>query len=469
MPDREIPRRRGVTEQPVRLLVRGRHAEPGSGSGFLRGGTASALPDYAANLRDDFRTLLRADLRVAAPESSPFLELRSGVDDRSVYFHPPSAAILVYDRPQDDAALLDAHHILLRHPSPTSRLAPNQPIGSIEYYATGACNLRCGYCYLGPLAEAPAPADLDPAPFLRRVAQLLAEGRIAPRLRVAIIGGEPLLVLPGLRQAVSGLERLAKHHGVSVSFGLTTNGHRLDEDAAEFLRAHHIAVKISYDGQDNERNRPARRAAVPSSSLDLSRLRRLTDGIPVTLNATLLPPQFDSQADVLAELIGAGFSRVQISVANGIRWTAADLRRFFRGLCALTWEAQRRGCQELQQAQVISTLRDYRLRQSHCGAGVSHIALDAAGNVEPCSTSFNSDGHGRESTFGLYDVDRDPACSACAFRYGCGGGCRAFRREGQPCISDCAPIYLRFVLAMGLVAELPGFLVAPSRQSPREA
>jgi uncharacterized protein len=387
----------------------------------------------------------------------PMLELHSLVDGRSVYFHPPSAAILTYDRPQEDDTLVNAHRILQRHPTAVAGVTADQKIDSIEYYATGACNLRCGYCYLGPLADHPEPMDLNPIGFLERIEKLLEAGRIAPRLRIAIIGGEPLLAFQGLRQIVGRVETMAESHGVEVSFGVTTNGHLLGKEMADFLRAHDVAVKISRDGRHEARNRPAKtRGAAPDWNT-LPGLRQLTDGLSVTLNATLRPPQFESQGEVFAELVESGFSRVQISVANGFSWTAADLRRFFRGLCSLTWEAQRNVLHEVQQAQIIDILRGYKLRRSHCGAGISHLALDAAGNIEACSTSFNHDGHGRHSEYGLYDVESDEACRSCAFRYGCGGGCRAFRHDAHPCITDCAPIYLRFVLAMGLVADLPGF------------
>jgi len=453
-----------MTVQPVRLLGRLKHAGRQTGTGeFLQGGTSSPIPDYMSLVQDDFRALLRAELRVRVPELCSMLELRSLADERCVYFHPPSASILVYDRTQPDAALVRAHHILQRQQTPLARVTANQKIDSIEYYATGACNLRCGYCYLGPLADRPESMDLNPAGFLERIEQLLKEDRIAPRLRVAIIGGEPLLAFDGLRRMVTRVTKLALASDIDVSFGITTNGHLLDEEMAAFLRAHHVAMKVSCDGRHDARNRPGKTRGEPSHEDMLSKLRRLTDGMSVTLNATLLPAQFESQSEVFAELIASGFSRVQISVANGFPWTAGDLGRFFRGLCSLTWEQERRGCQELQQSQVISILREYKLRQSHCGAGISHLALNASGDVESCSTSFNHDGHGRQTTFGLFDVDHDPACAACAFRYGCGGGCRAFRDHGHPCITDCAPIYLRFVLALGLVADLPGFHAGPDR------
>jgi radical SAM protein with 4Fe4S-binding SPASM domain len=432
-----------------------------STSRALRGGASGLLPEYLTILQDDLAQLLGAAVRVATPEPSPMVEVRSLVNDRSVYFHPPTGTILVYDTSQGEQALSRAHDILQRHPPRMSHPAAGTRVGSIEYYATGACNLRCGYCYLGPLADEPGSSDLNPAGFLTRIEQLIAEGRIAPRLRIAVMGGEPLLAFDGIRRVIQRTEELTAQHDIDVSFGMTTNGYLLDEGVSEFLKAHRVALKISYDGDHTARNRPAKAASDRPQPPTLGRLRELTEGLRVTVNATLLPPQFASQGDVFAGLADAGFSRVQISVANGFRWSAADLRRFFGGLCALTWEAERRSSMEVQQAQVLDTLRDYTLRRSHCGAGVSHLAIDAAGNIESCSTSFNHDGHGRNSAYGFYDVDEDPACGACAVRYGCGGGCRAFRQDGQPDITDCAPIYLRFLMAMGLAGDLPGFRSSP--------
>ena len=427
----------------------------------LRGGTSSLLPDYLAILTDDLARLPGVQVRASSPAPNAMLEVRSLLNSKSVYFHPPTGTVLVYDEPQGERALSRAHDILQQDPPAMSHPAAASRVGSIEYYATGACNLRCGYCYLGPLADEPQARDLEPDGFLQRLDELMGQGRIASRLRVAIIGGEPLLAFAGIRRVIDRVAEFGSRHQIDVSFGMTTNGYLLTEEVSTFLRTHHVAVKISHDGDYNNRNRPSKAGSDARPRPTLERLRELTDGLSVTINATLLPPQFASQAGVFASLVDAGFRRVQISVSNGFRWTADDLRRFFSGLCELTWEAERRACMEIQQAHILDALRDYSLRRSHCGAGVSHLAFDAAGNVEGCSTSFNRDGHGRDSTYGFYEVDDDPACGPCAFRYGCGGGCRAFRRDGSPDITDCAPIYLRFLIAMGLAGDLPGFRSSP--------
>ena len=193
------------------------------------------------------RTLLQAELRVSCSELCSMLELRSLTDERCVYFHPPSAAILVYDRSQPDAALVRAHGILQRQPTPVARVtSESENRFKSGPYATGACNLRCGYCYLGPLANRPEPMDLNPAGFLGRIEQLLKEGRIAPQLRVAIMGGEPLLAFDGLRQMVSRVAKLTRDYDVDVSFGITTNGHLLDEEMTAFFRTHRVAMMMSW-------------------------------------------------------------------------------------------------------------------------------------------------------------------------------------------------------------------------------
>jgi uncharacterized protein len=286
--------------------------------------------------------------------------------------------------------------------------------------------------------------------------ELFEQGRIARQLTVTIIGGEPLLAFEGLVAMVRGLENLACRYQTQLTFGMTTNGYLLDDRVAAWIEQHAVALRVSFDGRFQDVNRPSKRKGAGGLAGDhLDRIVDLARRIPLTASATLNPPQLGFQAAVFADLWDCGFRSIQIGVTNGVAWNERDLRSFLEGLHRLAVESSARGKLEIQLAGVLSTLRRNELRRHHCGAGIGHLAFDADGNEQGCSTSFNEARHGRRPRFDVYDVLSDPACRRCAFRYNCGGGCRAFREDDRPHITDCAPLYLRFLLALMMSAGYP--------------
>ena len=424
----------------------------------LVGGASRLIPDYFCHLESDACELLGVEVRQVGHEDEALLEIRCIGQKKCIYFHPGSSTILGYEEPLDEASLGDVCDALSEKESFIFNPSMESLVAQVEYFVTDACNLKCSYCYLGPLPAKVKPEDLQPDKFLLQMERLFEEGRFLKSINVAILGGEPLLAFAGIQHVVESLEAMGRTYDTTVNFSLTTNGAMLNDAIASFLIEHAVKVKLSYDGGFQQENRPSKRRPGVDLERILPSLRRIDARFPVTVSATLVPGQLERQAEVYSEIYDLGFRSIQIGVANGVRWSEADLRSYFRGLVALTRRSFQRGCSEIVVEHAYQTIGFGKLRRSHCGADVSHIAFDSLGNRKGCSTSFNGGRHGREAEYGPYDVDEDASCRACAFRYGCAGGCRAFKQKGNPCITDCAPNFLRLLLAILLIAEVPSLM-----------
>lgn len=119
--------------------------------------------------------------------------------------------------------------------------------------ASGACNLRCRYCFY---ADEMKNRAVSQRPFLseelfdtivdRAITHMKDTGDRA--LSIGFQGGEPTLVgLPFFRHAVAYVKE-KKPPSLRVEYFLQTNGSRIDDDWAAFLKEHGFLVGLSLDG-----------------------------------------------------------------------------------------------------------------------------------------------------------------------------------------------------------------------------
>jgi len=118
--------------------------------------------------------------------------------------------------------------------------------------AGAACNLACEYCYYlekSLLYPKPGASRMDDE-TLERYVRGYIDSQDTPEIQFAWQGGEPtLLGLDFFRRAVALQE---KYRGSkTITNSLQTNGTLLDEEWAEFFRAHGFLVGISIDGPED--------------------------------------------------------------------------------------------------------------------------------------------------------------------------------------------------------------------------
>ena len=119
--------------------------------------------------------------------------------------------------------------------------------------ASGACNLRCRYCFYQDemahreTAVRPLMTEETLTVLLTRTAEHLAKTN-DHTLSIGFQGGEPTLAgLPFYRFAVAQTKALIPR-GVRVSFSIQTNGTLLDDDFCAFLAENRFLVGLSLDG-----------------------------------------------------------------------------------------------------------------------------------------------------------------------------------------------------------------------------
>lgn len=308
---------------------------------------------------------------------------------------------------------------------------------SAYFNIVDACNLNCAYCY----SAKRSPSRLSLAD-IRRVIDSVAEVGGRDGVEFSFIGGEPLLhpaIGPAVSYAKSRLSNAA----------LITNGTLLaGMPSLDFLQGVHVQVSLDhYSVRINDRTRGA-------TAKVLQGLRRLLkEGIPFSVAGTLTADNIGHALENFAFWRQRGIAcsyfvckAVGGALANSVAGPSPQ------AVAALTAGIAK----ELGSYQGALAVVKYCDQMSFsgrsmietCAAGKYSVSIDPRGDVYPCVKLHSPElrmgnvlADGMASIFAragrLTETIRRPVtaiegCRQCAFRFLCGGGCRAEKHWADP-------------------------------------
>ena len=112
-----------------------------------------------------------------------------------------------------------------------------KPIRYLVLFVTGACNLKCTYCYATDIPTATMPLSIA-AHAVRKAA---TSGN---RFHVQLTGGEPTLAPERVEQIVS----MIRGDRLNATIGIQTNGTLLSDEWIDFFIRYQVETGISIDG-----------------------------------------------------------------------------------------------------------------------------------------------------------------------------------------------------------------------------
>lgn len=241
----------------------------------------------------------------------------------------------------------------------------------LSVYLSGACDMKCAYCYVPR-----SGAALDREKLFRALESFVRAGGE----KVTFLGGEPLLRWGLLKAAVSRLSRA--HPGVRVT--VFTNGARLDAARAGTLLGLGARIVLSLDGAraDNDRFRKLRSggSAFSAALRGLPRPLRAR----MTVSAVVRPETAARLSANIAELYSAGFRSIAWAPDIAAEWgpaegrvLAAELLKVARDYARLL----RSGRRAYEIANVYELIRSLRGGQA---AGCDSLTLSPEGVALPC-------------------------------------------------------------------------------------
>lgn len=335
-------------------------------------------------------------------------------------------------------------------------------VRNLYLLVAGDCNLTCAYCYaqrgsFGGGSGAMSPETLRTA--LERFVP--TDGTLV----VSFFGGEPLLELDLLRQAVAWGDALGAERRTRLHYVLTTNGTLLDDARLDFLKAHVSHIAVSLDGGPAMTD-ASRRFRVGEESVhravvrNLRRLKRA--GVRYGLRSTIPEGRAEELGAAAAHLQGLEPASLRIEAAAGARpwrrdhwraWTEMVTRLNRNALDGIIAGKPPNACGDIYR--VAAHRIEGEARHYPCLAGQGVLAVSTGGDVYPCDhfvgePSFRM-GNVHEPGFPGEDyyriaerlqlnrVSDRPKCAICRVRHACGGECPALSLLRQGDIAEPSP------------------------------
>ncbi|MCB1735697.1 MAG: GTP 3',8-cyclase MoaA [Gammaproteobacteria bacterium] len=160
-----------------------------------------------------------------------------------------------------------------------------------------ACNYRCVYCVPEcGIAPTPAQGRLSAAELVR-VARVFAGLGVG---RIRLTGGEPLV----RRDLVDIAARIAALDGVR-DLSMSTNGHRLGQQAKALRAAGIGRVNVSLDSLDAERFATITRGGRLDSVLDGIEAARAAGMAPIKINMVVMAGENDDELEAMLDFTRA--------------------------------------------------------------------------------------------------------------------------------------------------------------------
>jgi len=398
---------------------------------------------------------------------------------------PQRSAIL--DR-MNDPPLLDAliDHGILREtppeegpspcPVPAARAAGTTPRRTISLYLllTQYCNLRCVYCLNGETTYARSRRlKMSPAVAFKAVEVHLATLPPDGELEIVFFGGEPLLNWPLAKAVIRHVESNLKPSWPDrrIRYHCTTNLTVFPPDLIDWAKRYDMTFLVDVDGTSDIHNaqRPGRSIdSYARTAANIARLARA--GIAPALRTTVTGANVERIPEIsrLHRDLGGGSSAfVPLNPVNSDELILPESlypapARLADGLSRL-FEAG------IWEDRLLYPLNEFAGRihpgarsPLACGApfGCTPV-VDCTGEIFACiylvgieryrlGNVFDPAYPRQDVLLGLREVlhvDADSVCSACAYRYLCGGGCPVGKLTvaANPASSQRATAYAREV------------------------
>ena len=316
---------------------------------------------------------------------------------------------------------------------------------------TNACNLNCIYCSAKHVRSREkmsfdiAKASLDRAVELENVPDIVFHG------------SEPLKNMPLIRETVNYGEELARVTEKNISFYIQTNLTLMDDEIAEFMKAHRIAISTSFDGlpDSQNKNRPYLDGSPTYKDVreKIEKVLKFQKGICAI--CVITKNNVHDLTNIVQHFEDIGITDVQllpsVRCSNGYghdsRPSNEDLSKQYLRVFEEVINKTADGSQKINVRNICQYLRTFFSESSIdscriCSSTTHHplLAVDNDGNVYPCDFFWGDKtkvlGNVRTDSFvSMFNHANNPrmcsieksGCRDCDWRNICGGGCMADR------------------------------------------
>ncbi|MCW2277088.1 radical SAM/SPASM domain-containing protein [Heliophilum fasciatum] len=258
------------------------------------------------------------------------------------------------------------------------------PMAAMELNLTFNCNLACDYCFV----HNKDPQERMSLATATQAIVLLMDHAAYPQVTITLIGGEPLLAFPLIKQIIPYAEEAARARHIQINWGITTNGTLLTEEILQYFADHRMNMMLSIDGGPETHDRYRRTKSGAGTWHRLAALIPLIQQYRswVVARMTVSPAAIEQMVDDFRQIVDLGINQVIIAPAQGAAlWSLKEIEVYGRNLLAIMEEYHR-----LKQLGYPIYIDDFEKESGPderwgCHAGIASLAVAPNGDLYPCS------------------------------------------------------------------------------------
>ncbi|MDR0854820.1 MAG: thioether cross-link-forming SCIFF peptide maturase [Christensenellaceae bacterium] len=381
---------------------------------------------------------------------------------------------------------LEADGLLNTPPVITSYKKPIGALKALCLHTCHDCNMSCDYCFASDGTYGSVEREVMSVSVMKRSIDFLIENsKFIKNLEIDFFGGEPLLHLDNVKEAVAYARAREKETGKKFSFTLTTNCLALNGETAKYLADEMQNVVLSIDGRRcvHERVRHSKSGDSYTAILkNAQQFRALRGDKNYYVRGTFTNKNLDFSEDVKF-LSENGFDQISVEPVVlpknhplAITETHIEaINKEYERLATLVLTERRNG-HFFNFFHFMADLTGgpcVHKRLNGCGAGCDYLAVAPNGTLAPCHRFTGNPDFVLGNVFdGISDTKSvrekftdtllsKPHCADCFAKYNCGGGCAANSFEFSGSTSGqyktgCEFQKKRTELALGINACLTG-------------
>ncbi len=331
--------------------------------------------------------------------------------------------------------------------SEASLFVQDQKVKSLTINVTQICNLACTYCAAGGDGTYGAPqAKISVEKTIPQLRFFL--DRLSPHenFKITFLGGEPLLYPDGIRALADYVKEACAVRELGCSFSIVTNGTLFTEITLQLLNDINCEVAVSIDGaaEFNDQVRPLKNGTGSTASV--------VDGLNLLFNnrsqisSVVLHGVFSAEnmnpysAYQFYKTLPADQYEFTYSVTDSDEKLSDQFVEQMEKIASQAYaEGGELGLRKIRHFDHFFSSLDKQLKiQDFCGAGKSHMIVDARNNLFTCPWDV---GHASEKVGQGTQVDTEKLkgyekslieannCQSCWARHLCGGGCMYVHKQ----------------------------------------
>ncbi|AFS77852.1 radical SAM domain-containing protein [Gottschalkia acidurici 9a] len=305
------------------------------------------------------------------------------------------------------------------------------------------CNLACKYCFACDGGHG-KQYTMTKEIARKTIDYILDNSEESPKIKVTIIGGEPLLNMSAFKEIIEYGSIEAKKRNKKIYFATTTNGTLLDANNVNIFEKHNIPYMVSLDSHIKETNDYLRPGKNGESSYDdiMSNWPLITKTKKSSVHVTVTPHN-KNIFEIAQNLFDQGVYHIhffEVKTDNeDLQFTVDDieyLKKEYEKLSDLI-------IQKITEGKNISCypLLNY-LDKLHykkpvfltCGTFNNRVSFAPDGNIYPCDMLMWDKYKIGNINEGIYKdriieikelLNNEDNCEECWARYLCGGECLA--------------------------------------------